>query len=169
MSAATSSTLAPLPLDDFDRAILDILQRDNTTPQRQIAEAVHLSAPAVQRRIQRLQRGGVIRENVAVLDAARLGAPLTVLLQVTVHDEHPARTAPLRQRIADEAAVQQCWSVTGESDYLLVVVVASMDDYSALVRRLFDNDANVRRFGTSVALDTLKTGLRVPLMPLVRG
>ena len=163
MSAAMPAPRAPLLLDDFDRAILDILQRDNTTPQRQIAEAVHLSAPAVQRRIQRLQRSGVIRQNVAVLDAALLGAPLTVLLRVVVHDENPALTAPLRQRIADEAAVQQCWSVTGESDYLLVVVVASMDDYSVLVRRLVDGDTNVRRFGTSVALDTLKTGLRVPL------
>ncbi len=154
-----------LALDDFDRAILDILQRDNTTPQRQIAEAVHLSAPAVQRRIQRLQRAGVVRANVAVLDGALLGLPLTVLLQVTLHDEHPSLTAPLRQRIAEEPAVQQCWSVTGESDYLLVVVVASMDEYNALVRRLFDGDANVRRFGTSVALDTLKSGLRLPLGP----
>lgn len=160
MPAALPDTLA---LDDFDLAILDILQRDNTTPQRAIAEAVHLSPPAVQRRIRRLHDSGLIRANVAVLDAARLGLPLTVLLQLSVHDEHPARTAPLHQRIAAEPAVQQCWSVTGDTDYLLVVQAASMEDYQALVQRLIGGDDNVRRFVTSVALGCLKSGTQVPL------
>ena len=77
--------------------------------------------------------------------------------------ERPDRTAPLRARIAAEDAVQQCYSVTGEADYLLVVNVASMADYEALTRRLFEGDDNVRRFRTSVSLGCLKAGLRVPL------
>ena len=59
--------------------------------------------------------------------------------------------------------MQQCYSVTGEADYLLVVNVASMADYEALTRRLFEGDDNIKRFRTSVALASLKTGLRVPL------
>lgn len=158
-----AATPASVDLDDFDIAILALLQRDNTTPQRAIAEAVHLSPPAVQRRIRRLQQAGIIRANVAVLDAGRLGLPLTILLQLAVHDEHPARVAGLHRRIAAEDAVQQCWSITGEADYLLVVAAASMADYQALVQRLVGGDDNVRRFVTSVALDCLKSGLQVPL------
>lgn len=154
---------APDALDRFDLAILDILQRDNTVPQRLIAQQVHLSAPAVQRRIQRLRDSGVIRAEVAVLDAARLGRPLTLLVEVHVHDEHPLRTAGLRGRIAAEAAVQQCYAITGEADYLLVITVASMADYDALADRLLRGDDNVRRFRTSVALGCLKVGLQVPL------
>lgn len=150
-------------LDRFDLAILDILQTDNTTPQRVIAQSVSLSAPAVQRRIQRLQSTGVIRANVAVLDPEKIGKPLTIIVEVHLENERPDRTAPLRARIAAEDAVQQCWSVTGEADYLLVVAVASMAEYEALTRRLFDGDQNVRRFRTSVALGCLKSGLRVPL------
>lgn len=150
-------------LDSFDLAILDILQRDNTTPQRAIAQAVHLSAPAVQRRIQRLQQTGVIRANVAVIDPEKVGLPLTIMVEVHLENERPDRTAPLRGRIAAEAAVQQCYSVTGEADYLLVVNVASMADYEALTRRLFEGDDNVRRFRTSVSLGCLKAGLQVPL------
>lgn len=150
-------------LDSFDLAILDMLQRDNTVPQRLIAQAVHLSAPAVQRRIQRLRESGVIRAEVAVLDAARLGRPLTLLVEVHVHDEHPLRTAGLRERIDAEAAVQQCYAITGEADYLLVITVASMADYDALADRLLRGDENVRRFRTSVALGCLKVGLQVPL------
>ncbi len=59
--------------------------------------------------------------------------------------------------------MQQCYSVTGEADYLLVVNVASMADYEALTRRLFEGDDNIKRFRTSVALGCLKAGLRVPL------
>ena len=74
----------PLKLDAFDLAILDILQRDNTTPQREIAQAVHLSAPAVQRRIRRLRESGVVRAEAAQLDASLLGRPLTLLVEVHV-------------------------------------------------------------------------------------
>lgn len=150
-------------LDRFDLAILDILQTDNTTPQRAIAQAVNLSAPAVQRRIQRLKDSGVIRANVAVLDPVKVGKPLTIVLEVHLENERPDRTAPLRARIAAEDSVQQCYGVTGEADYLLVVNVASMEDYEALTRRLFEGDDNIKRFRTSVALASLKTGLRVPL------
>lgn len=153
----------PAALDRFDLAILDILQADNTTPQRAIAQAVNLSAPAVQRRIQRLKDSGVIRANVAVLDPVKVGKPLTIVLEVHLDNERPDRTAPLRARIAAEDAVQQCYSVTGEADYLLVMNVASMADYEALTRRLFEGDDNIKRFRTSVALASLKTGLRVPL------
>ncbi|MCZ8093698.1 MAG: Lrp/AsnC family transcriptional regulator [Acidovorax sp.] len=150
-------------LDRFDLAILNILQADNTTPQRVIAQAVNLSAPAVQRRIQRLKDSGVIRANVAVLDPVKVGKPLTIVLEVHLENERPDRTAPLRERIAAEEAVQQCYSVTGEADYLLVVNVASMADYEALTQRLFEGDDNVRRFRTSVALGCLKAGLHVAL------
>ena len=153
----------PAAVDRFDLAILDILQADNTTPQRAIAHAVNLSAPTVQRRIQRLKDSGVIRANVAVLDPVKVGKPLTIVLEVHLDNERPDRTAPLRARIAAEDAVQQCYSVTGEADYLLVVNVASMADYEALTRRLFEGDDNIKRFRTSVALASLKTGLRVPL------
>ena len=77
--------------------------------------------------------------------------------------QRPDRTAGLRARIATEDAVQQCYNVTGEADYLLVVNVASMADYEALTQRLLEGDDNVRRFRTSVALGSLKTGMRVPL------
>lgn len=165
-ASASASATAPLPhpgLDRFDLAILDILQTDNTTPQRLIARAVNLSAPAVQRRIKRLQDSGVIRANVAVIDPVKVGMPLTIVLEIHLENERPDRTAPLRARIAAEDAVQQCYSVTGEADYLLVVNVASMADYEALTRRLFDGDDNVRRFRTSVSLGCLKAGLKVPL------
>lgn len=59
--------------------------------------------------------------------------------------------------------MQQCYPVTGEADYLLVVIAADMDEFEQITGRLFDGDDNVRRFRTSVALGCLKAGLEVPL------
>ncbi|UQV47741.1 Lrp/AsnC family transcriptional regulator [Janthinobacterium lividum] len=160
----TQLSLTPsLALDAFDLAILDILQRDNTTSQREIAQAVHLSAPAVQRRIRRLRESGVIRHEVAVLDASRLGRPLILTVEVHLHDEHPQRTAGMRARIMAESAIQQCYGITGEADYLLIITASSMAEYEALTERLFGGDDNIRRYRTSVALTCLKMGLHVPL------
>lgn len=154
---------ATTSIDTFDRAILDILQRDNLTPQRLIAERVHLSAPAVQRRIKRLQELGVIAANVAVLDPAHLGRPLTVLISVQLDNERPDLVQPFRARVAREPAVQQCYYVTGDADYSLIVTVADMQEYQALAQRLFAQDANIRRYTTSIALERIKTGLQLPL------
>lgn len=154
MTQLSLTSAAPsVTLDAFDLAILDLLQQDNTMSQRDIAQAVHLSAPAVQRRIRRLRESGVIRNEVAVLDASRLGRPLTLTVEVHLHDEHPLRTAGLRSRIMAEPAIQQCYGITA----------STMAEYEALTERLFGGDDNIRRFRTSVALTCLKVGLHVPL------
>lgn len=163
MITQLSLAFATMTLDPFDLAILDILQRDSTTSQRQIAQAVHLSAPAVQRRIRRLRDSGVIRAEVAVLDASLLGRPLTLIVEVYLHDEHPRHTLAMRERFLAEAAVQQCYPITGEADYLLVLTAANMAEHEVLGARLFGGDDNIRRFRTSVVMGCLKAGLQVPL------
>ena len=150
-------------LDSFDRAILELLQKDNLTPQRVIAEQINLSAPAVQRRIKRLQETGVIAGNVAVLDPVRAGRSLTAVINVHLINDRPDLSRGFRARIAAEAAVQQCFFVTGETDYILVVTAADMDDYQAICQRLFEGDENIRRYSTSIALERIKTGLQIPV------
>ncbi|PZS41418.1 Lrp/AsnC family transcriptional regulator [Stenotrophomonas maltophilia] len=158
--------IAPV-LDSFDRAILDLLQRDNTLPQREIAESVHLSTPAVQRRIKRLQDSGVIAANVAVVAAAKIGRPLTIIVEVRVVSEQCDRVAPFRRRVQDDPAVHQCYSITGDGDFLLLLSAASMEEYEAITERLFGGDDNIERFRTSVALGTLKRSFEVPLAPVL--
>ena len=152
----------PLKLDAFDLAILDILQRDNTTPQREIAQAVHLSARLCSGASGACARAGGAAE-AANSTPACWGARSRCWWKVHVHDEHPLRTAGLRQLVRNEPAVQQCYAITGEADYLLVITASTMADYEALTGRLFGGDDNVRRFRTSVALGCLKGRPAVPL------
>ncbi len=150
-------------LDSFDVAILAILQADNLTPQREIAERVHLSPAAVQRRIRRLNESGVIAANAAQLNPDALGRPLTIFIEVQFENELDALTAGFRARVMAEETVQQCYSVTGQTDYLLIVTATDMQEYQAITRRLFEGDQNIKRFTTSIALATLKRGMRLPL------
>ena len=153
----------PAQLDAFDRKILDILQRDNTTPQRTIGEAVNLSAPAVQRRIKRMTEEGVIRANVAVVDPAAVGQAITIFVEVEVISETAEQIEQAKREFASAPEIQQCYYVTGEADFVLVIIVSSMADYEALTRRLFFGNNNVKRFRTFVAMDRIKVGLSVPI------
>ena len=152
-----------ITLDSFDLAILNILQRDNTTPQRVIGETVRLSAPAVQRRIRRMEEAGVIQANVAVIDPAQVGQPITIFVEVEVISETAELIDAAKREFASVPEVQQCYYVTGEADFVLVIVVPTMGDYEALTRRLFFGNNNVKRFRTFVAMDRVKVGLVVPL------
>lgn len=158
-----SDRLASQNIDDFDLAILRELQRDNQTPQRLIAEAVGLSAPAVQRRIQRLEDSGAIQANVAVIDPLKVGQSITLLVAVEMESEHGEMLDAAKASFAATPQVQQCYYVTGEADFMLVVIVPSMTEYEALTKRLFFANNNVKRFRTFVAMDRVKVGLTVPI------
>ncbi len=152
-------------LDPFDLAILEILQRDNTVPLRAIGEAVNLSAAAVQRRIKRLHENDVIVGNIAVVDPARLGRAITILVEIVVESERIDLIEGVRESLLAAPEVQQCYYVTGEADFVVVVTVATMKEYEALTRRLFFNSHNVKRFRTLVVMDRVKVGLNVPPAP----
>ena len=150
-------------LDSFDLAILEILQGDNCIPLRTIGEAVNLSAAAVQRRIKRMHETGVIVRNIAVVDPARLGRSITILVEIVVESERIDLIEGVRASLLEAPEVQQCYYVTGEADFVVVITVATMQEYEALTRRLFFNSHNVKRFRTLVVMDRVKVGLQVPI------
>jgi DNA-binding Lrp family transcriptional regulator len=150
-------------LDHFDLAILAIIQKDATTPQRVIGEAVNLSAPAVQRRLKRMEETGVIQANVAVLDPVKLGQAITLFVEVEMESELAEEIEAAKRAFSATPEVQQCYYVTGEFDFVLVMLVPNMEAYEALTRRLFFGNNNVKRFRTLVAMDRVKVGLSVPL------
>ncbi|ARM92207.1 AsnC family transcriptional regulator protein (plasmid) [Rhizobium sp. CIAT894] len=152
-----------ITLDRTDKAILRLLQQDNKMSQRKIAELVNLSAPAVQRRIKRLEETGVIQANVAIVDPAKVGQPIILFAQVAMESERTDLYEMAKRSFVAAPEVQQCYYVTGEADFMLVISVRSMSDYEALTRRLFFENNNVKHFRTFVAMDRVKVGLSIPL------
>lgn len=151
------------PLDSFDRKILAIVQRDNLTAQREISQQINLSPAAVHRRIRRLHDNGIITGNVAVVKPAAVGRPLTIIAEVSVDSERESDLDKLKNSFVGSKEVQQCYYVTGDADFVLVINVVDMDDYERLTRRLFFANPNVRRFRTMVAMKVDKASLAVPV------
>lgn len=145
------------PLDSFDRAILRIVQRDARTPQRAIADAVNLSAAAVQRRIAAMEASGVIRGNVALVDPRAVPLTITAIVEVYLQDERAETVQNAKTRFQNEPEVQQCYYVTGGTSFILIVVTTDMAAYQALTQRLFEENDSVNRFRSLIALDRVKT------------
>ena len=149
--------------DPFDLAILRILQKDNTVPQRVIGEQVNLSAPSVQRRIKRLEASGVIAAQTAIVDPARFGPALTIVVQVELNVETGGAIDVVKQSFIDAPEIQQCYYVTGEADFVLIVIVQDMAEYEALTQRLFFPNETIKKFKTFVTMDRTKVSLEVDI------
>lgn len=148
-------------LDAYDRAILRIIQRDNKTPQRTIAEQVNLSAAAVQRRIAAMEQRGVIAGNVALVDPQTVSATITAIVEVQLENERAAMVDSARALFRDTPEVQQCYFVTGGVTFVLVIVAPDMPAYERLTRRLFAENDSVRSYRSLIALDRVKAGTEI--------
>ena len=150
-----------MELDSFDRQILALLQKDSRMPQRDIGEHVNLSASAVNRRIAAMEDAGVILRRVAVVDPAKVGKPITIIVAVSLENERLDLLDTVRRRFVACPAVQQVYYVTSEVDFVLVLNVADMSEYEALTRELFFSEAKIKSFRTMVAMDRSKVSLVV--------
>lgn len=139
-------------LDRFDHALLALVQQDNQTPARILAEQVGLSESAVLRRLRRLRREGVIIADRALVRPAMLGLPLTLHVLVSLEREGAAELDAFIRKARSRAEVRQAWYVTGEADFVLLLQLPDMEAYDRFAREVFHDDPNVRAFRTIVAM-----------------
>ena len=156
--------VTPLPLDDFDHRLLELLQCDADATLATLGDAVGLSASAVQRRIKRYRANGLLR-SVAVLDAHALPATTLATVWVTMERDTLRIHTAFRARMRAAPEVQQCYALAGEWDYLVIIAAGSVAHYREVAERLFVDEGNVRRYDTRLVFDTVKQGLTLPTRP----
>ena len=150
-------------LDETDIRILDALQRDASLSNQALAAAVHTSPATCLRRVKRLVDTGVIERRVALLSPQKAGAGLTAIAEVGLDRQGAEHLEAFEARAVAEPEVQQCYRVSSGPDLVLVLQVADMAAYHALVQRLFTQDANVRNVKTFFSVHRAKFETRVPL------
>ncbi|KVA00180.1 AsnC family transcriptional regulator [Burkholderia ubonensis] len=148
-------------LDAFDRKLLMEVQRDAQTPQNELGARVNLSTAAVNRRLRRLAEDGVIERYTAVVAPEKVGYALTIVVNVEMESEQIDQIDAMKRTFERCPQVQQCYYVTGEWDFVLILTVRDMDQYNALTRQLFFSNNNVKRFKTLVSMGRVKVGLGV--------
>lgn len=144
-------------LDDFDRALLDIVQRDDSRTADELAEQVPLSPSAIARRLRRLRKDGLIARTIALLAQQLLEHRLRalVLVQLSEHADHHGKEALLR-RLHNAQEVQFAYEITGSSDLLVLLDCSSMEAFVESAEALFAADSTVRRYETSFVKRELK-------------
>ncbi|MFN0163743.1 MAG: Lrp/AsnC family transcriptional regulator [Burkholderiales bacterium] len=154
-----------LSLDDLDRRLLALLQRDTTAPAETLGSQIGLSASSVQRRIKRLRAIGAIEREVAVVNTNAIGKRMTFIVGVKVDFGQKAGVDALQKRLLADARTQQAYYVTGEVDLILVVVVEDMQDYDQYSKSLLLASPAMLRFQSNVVIEGLRVGLEVPIDP----
>ena len=154
----------PLPLDDFDHRLLALLQQDAGRTLAALGDAIGLSPSAVQRRIQRYRRTGLLR-TIGVLDPNALPAATLAAVWVTMERDTQRIHAAFRARMRSAPEVQQCYALAGEWDYLVLIAATSVAHYREVAERLFVDEGSVKRYDTRLVFDTVKRGLALPTAP----
>lgn len=142
-------------LDDIDRKILELLQREARMTNAAIAAEVGLSAPSVFERIRKLEQRGVIRGYTIQVDPAALGKKLTafIRLMVAMDERYDAGVEAIRH----DPDVLECYHVAGEDCFIIKTQVSDPEELGTLLRRI-RNWLTVQRTVTMIALAEIKEG-----------
>jgi len=150
-------------LGAIDVTILRMLQANARERLETIAYEAGSSIATVQRRIKHLRANGVIQGDEARVSPEAVGFKMTFVVLVELERERIDQLDAFRRKIRAEPRVQQCYYITGEADFALIVLAKDMLDFESLTHKLFFEDKNVKRFRTSVVMDRTKVGLDIPL------
>lgn len=148
-------------LDDRDRRLLALLQKDSDTPLADLAERVHLSPSACSRRIGRLREDGYIHGNIAVLDRKRMNVAATVFVMIKTASHTPDWLERFRAAVADIPEIVEAHRLAGNLDYIVKVVASDIAHYDVIYKTLV---SRIELFDISAyfAMETLKDGTAVP-------
>ncbi|MDR3504661.1 MAG: Lrp/AsnC family transcriptional regulator [Acidocella sp.] len=144
-------------LDNIDRAILRLLAADASLSLNDIADKVGLTATPCWKRIKRMEEVGIIKGRIAVLDADKLGLPVSVFVSVETADHSAEWLARFAQAIAETPEIVGAWRMSGDVDYLLHVVVPDIAAYDSFYRKLIAA-VPLRNVSSRFAMERMKDG-----------
>jgi DNA-binding Lrp family transcriptional regulator len=139
-------------LDRVDRKLLSLLQADGRMSNTELAERVGLSQSACLRRVQRLEQAGVIEGYGALLNAAAIGKPETVFIEISLNSQSEAVLDAFERAAAASPDILECHLMAGDYDYLLRVAVADSADYERLHRKQLSAFPHVARIRSNFTL-----------------
>ncbi|WP_421782385.1 Lrp/AsnC family transcriptional regulator [Kiloniella litopenaei] len=151
-----------MKLDDVDLRILKELQRDASRPASEIAELVNLSTNACWRRIKLLQESGVIKKQVALVDPAMVGKELTVFVELRTAHHGDDWLESFSEGISKIDEVVEFHRLNGNVDYLLKILVASIEDYDRVYKKII-RTAPLHDVTSYFSMEKIKETTEVPL------
>ncbi len=152
-------------LDSIDWAILKELQADGSITNVELARRVGLSAPPCLRRVRALETAGIIKSYRALLDPKALGYEIVCFAMVQLAAQGQKELAAFEQRVKDWSMVRECWTLSGDIDFIMKCVAPNLSAFQAFVGDLTALP-NVRNVRTALTLDVVKDEPLVPIDPV---
>lgn len=154
-------------MDRIDKKILEVLQEDGRISNQELADQVALSPSPCLRRVKQLEEEGYIHRYVALLDPAKIGLQLTIMVSVTLVNHDPKVMQHFEETIASLPQVIQCYLITGQTaDYLLKVIVANLQEYQFFLLKKLTIIDGVNQVHSSFVLQRIVDKTSLPLEQL---
>ena len=145
-----------------DHSLLMALQEDMTLSQIELAERSGLSRTSVWRRVRELEEAGVIEGRVALLNPKALGLQIHVLLSVSMVEHSDKVRQSFETHVESLPEVMECFSVSGERDYVLQIISRDMESYNEFLNTKILHHSSVRSASSSFALRRVKYTTALP-------
>ncbi|NRD72860.1 Lrp/AsnC family transcriptional regulator [Shewanella sp. VB17] len=143
-------------LDRIDKTILRYLQQNASTSNVKLASIIGLSPPACFKRVKRLKNAGIIVSQVTLLDQSKLVTCLHMLVNIKMERDRLDLYNEFIKHMKAAIEVKQCYQVTGEIDFVLLVTVENMQDYEYFCQRYLYSDDNIKNFTTHISMNRIK-------------
>ena len=151
-------------LDGIDKRILAELQRDAAISNAELAERVHSSAASVWRRIKAMEAGGLLKQSVRLLDQSVLGYGVNVLCNIRVRSHAREVRGAFENFVADRPEILECFSMSGDWDYLLRIVATEVSDYERFLMNVLLDHPSVGGASSHFALSMTKYSTALPIL-----
>ena len=155
--------MAKIQLDVIDLKILRILQEDADISNVDLADRIGLSPSPCLRRVRILEESGVIQKRVTLLDASVLGLAVSVFVSVQLEKQSKENLTAFENEVRKRPEVVECYLMTGESDYLLRVVVPDLATYERFLKDSLTRIDGVANIRSSFALQQVSYSTALPL------
>jgi Lrp/AsnC family transcriptional regulator, leucine-responsive regulatory protein len=150
-------------LDRYDRILLRMLQSKGRASNVELSEQVHLSAPQCYRRVQRLETEGVIRGYAAQVEPAAIGLGVTAFVSLNIAREQFKQVRKLEKAIRAFPEILECYTISGDFDYLLKVVASDLKSLSGFLTDRLMQVPGVAGVKSMVCLEEIKPPSPLPL------
>lgn len=152
-----------MKLDKFDREILRVLQKDATVSMADLSQLVGLSHTPCWRRVKKLESQGIIQRKVTILDNKLLNLGVSVFIYVTLKNHDGDSLNGFEAAVQDIEEVVECHTTSGDKDYLLKVIVESIEEYEHLLKSKLTHLPYVDHLSSTFALKQVKNTTELPI------
>lgn len=152
-----------MELDQIDRKILRVIQKQGRISNAELSEKVSLSPSACHRRVQRLEAEGIVRDYVALLDPRKIGLPSTIFVEIKLQGQADEILDAFEAEVKRVPEILECHLMAGTADYILKVVADSTEDFARIHRQHLSRLPGVLQMQSSFALRTVFKTTALPV------